>query len=323
MRPNAGISDSNIIASGTEHFPISTAKTQVKAQLLNPAESIQSRNVLVIGKNSYVGEFLCEHFSARGAAVVAVASSDCNFLDSTSVHDLFKSFGGKPFTIIFLAVVNKDIDNSYSAFLKNVQMAWNFVSAARDANVESVVYFSSVDVYGRTPKLPMSETTSINPDTWYGLSKFASEWIVREELGSKFPTCLLRIPGIFGRSQKDRSVIGRLIATIRKEGKAYVHGDGKLLRDYVFAADLCEVVEGLVTRKASGTFNVATGASVSLLQILEAIRQEFGIDFEVVHLPANTERNFDMRYDNSKLSAAIGKFDFSPLTAGIRSYLDS
>jgi UDP-glucose 4-epimerase len=293
----------------------------MKAQLPNPPESIQGRNVLIVGKNSYVGEFLCRHFSARGATVVAVGSLDCNFLNASSVHQLFKSFGGKPFTIIFLAVVNKDVDNSYSTFLDNVQMTWNLVSAARDANVESVVYFSSVDVYGRAPKLPMSETTVLDPDTWYGLSKSTSEWIVREELGSKFPTCLLRIPGIFGCSRKDRSVIGRLIVTIRKEGKAYIHGDGKLLRDYVFAPDLCQVVERLVTGKASGTFNVATGTSVSLLQILEAIREALGIDFEVVHLPANAERSFDMRYDISKLSSAIGNFDFSPLPAGIRSYI--
>jgi UDP-glucose 4-epimerase len=292
----------------------------MKAQPSN-SRSIQGRNVLIIGKNSYVGEFLCQHFSAQGAAVVAVGSSDCNFLDSLSVHKLFKSLGGKPFAVIFLAVVNKSVDNSYSAFLDNVRMAWNLVSGARDANVESVVYFSSVDVYGRGPKLPMSETTSLDPDTWYGLSKSTSEWIVREELGSKFPTCLLRIPGIFGRSRNDRSVIGRLIATIRKERKAYIHGDGKLLRDYVFAPDLCQVVERLVTCNASGTFNVATGASVSLLQILEAIREALGIDFEVVHLPSNAERSFDMRYDISRLSAAIGKFDFSPLSAGIRSYL--
>jgi UDP-glucose 4-epimerase len=292
----------------------------MKAQPSN-SRSIQGRNVLIIGKNSYVGEFLCQHFSDRGAAVVAVGSSDCNFLVSSSVRKLFESLGGKPFAIIFLAVVNKSIENSYSAFLDNVQMAWNLVSGARDANVESVVYFSSVDVYGRAPKLPMTETTSLDPDTWYGLSKSTSEWIVREELGSKFPTCLLRIPGIFGRSRNDRSVIGRLIATIRKEGKAYIHGDGKLLRDYVFAPDLCQVVERLVTRRASGTFNVATGMSVSLLQILEAIRKALGIDFEVVHLPANAERSFDMRYDISRLSATIGKFDFSPLSAGIRSYL--
>jgi nucleoside-diphosphate-sugar epimerase len=321
MRCNAGISGSNTIALGTEHLTKSAAKTQMKAQLSNPPESIESRNVLIIGKNSYVGEFLCQHFSARGAIVVAVGSPDCNFLDSPSVHELFKRFGGKPFTVIFLAVVNKDVDNSYSAFLDNVQMAWNLVWAARDANIESVVYFSSVDVYGRAPKLPMSETTALNPDTWYGLSKSTSEWIVRAELGSKFPTCLLRIPGIFGRSRKDRSVIGRLIATIRKEAKAYIHGDGKLLRDYVFAPDLCEVAERLVTRKASGTFNVATGTSVSLLQILKVIREALGIDFEIVHLPPNEERSFDMRYDTSKLSAAIGKFHFSPLTAGIRSYL--
>ena len=254
---------------------------------------------------------------------MAIGSSDCNFLDSPSVHQLFKSFTGKPFTIIFLAVVNKDVDNSYGAFLDNVQMAWNLVSAARDANVRSVIYFSSVDVYGRSPKLPMSETTSLNPDTWYGLSKSTSEWIVREELGSKFPTCLLRIPGIFGHSRKDKSVIGRLIATVQKEEKAFIHGDGKLLRDYVFAPDLCEVVERLVTRKVSGTFNVATGTSISLLQILGVIREALGTDFEVVHLPANEERNFDMRYDISRLSAAIGEFNFSPLSVGIRSYLNS
>src|SRR5438067_4047901 len=195
----------------------------MNADPFNSGQLIQGRNVLLVGKNSYVGEFLCQHFSAKGATVVAVGSSDCNFLDSASVSELFKSFGGKPFTIIFLAVVNKDVDNSYSAFLDNVQMAWNLVSAARNANVESVVYFSSVDIYGRAPKLPMTEATSVDPDTWYGLSKSTSEWIVREELGSKFPACLLRIPGIFGRSPKDRSVIGRLIATIRKEGKAYIH----------------------------------------------------------------------------------------------------
>ena len=293
----------------------------MNADPFNSGQSIQGRNILLVGKNSYVGEFLCQHFSAKGATVVAVGSSDCNCLDFQSVHALFKSFGEKAFTIIFLAVVNKSVDNSYSAFLENVQLAWNLVSGARDANVESLVYFSSVDVYGRAPKLPMSETTSLDPDTWYGLSKSTSEWIVREELGSKFPTCLLRIPGIFGRSRNDRSVIGRLIASIRKEGKVYIHGDGKLLRDYVFAPDLCQVVERLVTRKASGTFNVATGTSVSLLQILEAIREGLGSDFEVVHLPANAERSFDMRYDTSRLSAAIGKFDFSPLSAGIRSYL--
>jgi UDP-glucose 4-epimerase len=293
----------------------------MKASHPNSSQSIRDRDVLVVGKNSYVGEFLSQHFSAQGASVRAVGSSDCNFLDSACVHELFESFGGKRFTILFLAVVNKSVDNSYSAFRDNVQMAWNLVSGARAVNVESLIYFSSVDVYGRSPKLPMNETTALDPDTWYGLSKSTSEWIVREELSSKCPTCILRIPGIFGPSRNDRSVIGKLISSVRKEGKVYLDGDGEVLRDYVFAPDLCRVVECLVARKVSGTFNLATGQSVSLLQILGTIREVLGVDFNVVHLPANVERSFDMCYDTARLSTALGEFDFSPLSAGIRSYL--
>lgn len=293
----------------------------MKASHPKSSQSVRDRNVLVVGKNSYVGEFLCQHLSAQGASVRAVGSSDCDFLDSASVHELFESFGGKPFTTLFLAVVNKSVDNSYSAFRDNVQMAWNLVANARAVNIESLIYFSSVDVYGRSPRLPMTETTSPDPDTWYGLSKSTSEWIVREELGSKCPTCILRLPGIFGRSRNDRSVIGRLISAIRKEGKVYIQGDGEVLRDYVFAPDLCRVVERLAANKTSGTFNLASGKSLSLLQILDAIREVLGIDFGVVHRPADKERNFDMRYDIARLSAALGEFDFSPLIAGIRSYL--
>lgn len=279
----------------------------------------QDKHVVIVGKNSYVGEFLRDHFAAQGARVSAVGSSDCNFLEAEQVRKFFESLPKEPLTILFLAVVNKNVRNSYSAYLENVHMAWTLVSNLRDVNVESLVFFSSVDVYGRSPKLPMSETTPLDPDTWYGLSKSTSEWIVREESGC--PTCILRIPGIFGRSGKDKSVIGRLISSIREEGRVYIDGDGQVLRDYVFAPDLCRVVERLMARKVSGTFNLATGASVSLLQILATIRETLGVGFEVFHGPANEERNFDMCYDTARLSAALGEFDFSPLEAGIRSYL--
>ena len=287
----------------------------------NSGDSLRGRNVLIVGKNSYVGEFLCDHFIAKGASVSAVGSSDCDFLDSDRVHKLFKGVGGDPLTILFLAVVNKNVRNSYSAFLDNVKMAWNLVSSVRDVNVESLIYFSSVDVYGRSPSLPMTETTPLDPDTWYGLSKSNSEWIIRAELSSKCPTCILRLPGIFGRSRNDRSVIGRFVSSIRQEGKVYLNGDGRVLRDYVIADDLCRVVERLVARKISGTFNLATGTSVSLLQILDAIREVLGVDFALVHLPANVERSFDMRFDTASLSAALGEFNFSPLSTGLRSYL--
>ena len=128
--------------------------------------ALRGRNVLIVGKNSYVGEFLCHHFASKGARLTAVGSSDCNFLEAESVQNLFQTLRGEPLTVLFLAVVNKDVRNSYFALQDNVKMAWNLVSSAREANVESLIYFSSVDVYGRSPKLPMTEATSLDPDTF-------------------------------------------------------------------------------------------------------------------------------------------------------------
>ena len=112
-------------------FPTPQNPLESSASHANSGHSFRDRNILVVGKNSYVGEFLYRYFSAQGAPVSAVGSSDCNFLDSAAVHGLFKSLGGKPFTILFLAVVNKSVRNSYSAFRDNVQMVWNLVSSAR------------------------------------------------------------------------------------------------------------------------------------------------------------------------------------------------
>ena len=66
-------SDSTTIVSEPERF------------LMN-----QDKHVLIVGKNSYVGEFLCDHFAAQGARLSAVGSSDCNFLDSGQVQEFFK-----------------------------------------------------------------------------------------------------------------------------------------------------------------------------------------------------------------------------------------
>ena len=42
----------------TRHGP-----SEGRARHAHSGHSVRSRNVLVVGKNSYVGEFLCRHFS--------------------------------------------------------------------------------------------------------------------------------------------------------------------------------------------------------------------------------------------------------------------
>ena len=66
-------------------------QAKIKEDQPNSGDSLRGRNVLIVGKNSYVGEFLCDHFAAQGARLSAVGSSDCNFLEAGQVGNFSRA----------------------------------------------------------------------------------------------------------------------------------------------------------------------------------------------------------------------------------------
>ena len=169
--------------------------------------------------------------------------------------------------------------------------------------------------------LPITERTELKPDTWYALAKYVCEWTLTCAGEVRCPVTVLRLPGVYGRSQKDGSVIGRVVFSIQRAGSVTINGRGSALRDYVYIDDLCRLVMELVPLRYRGVLNVATGESRSILEIVKLIGSVLGKDFEIVCGEAVRERDFDLRFDNRLLLKAIPKFHFSGLEAGIRSYL--
>ena len=233
----------------------------------------------------------------------------------------FRHLGNTPSVLVFLAVVNKPVDNSYSSFQQNLRIAKNVVDACYNSCITSVIYFSSVDVYGAQPELPLTEDSKIDPDTWYGLAKYSCEWTLRNDLKSHCPVTVLRIPGIYGSGPKDRSVIGRMISSIRRENKIYLSGRGEMMRDYVFVDDICRLVKLLVPKEEGDLVNVATGVSMRLLEIAQRIYKVIGQPCDFVFEPRNQLRSFDLAFDNAKLNKMVPQFSFSPIDVGIKSYL--
>src|SRR5689334_3011306 len=127
--------------------------------------------VAVFGKNSAIGRPLVAALSSRGFDVVSAGSADCDFRDASAVARYFDRLAGSPLAVVFLAVVNKTVQNSYDAFVENVSMVRNLAAGLRRVTADSLLYFSSADVYGRPDALPITERTPIAPDTWYGLAK--------------------------------------------------------------------------------------------------------------------------------------------------------
>lgn len=283
---------------------------------------LKKPGLIVVGRNSYIGGYLLEHAQRAGLkGVIGLASADCNFLNATAVSKFFKSLRPGEYTVVFLAVINKQVRNSFDSFVENVTMVRNLAAGCRLANVASLIYFSSVDVYGNQPDVPITESSPIAPDTWYGLAKYAGEWILSSSRELDCPVTVLRIPGIYGLAKNDPSVIGRMAADFKRTGRIRIHGRGCFRRDYVFVGDIARLVLALGGAKHNGVLNVATCRSRPMLEIARTVGEALGGRVDIVHEPANASRDFDLVFDNSRLRSVLPDFRFTDLRAGMRSYL--
>jgi UDP-glucose 4-epimerase len=277
--------------------------------------------LIIVGKNSYIGNRLTEYTIAHGMSTIALSSQECNFLELSEVRNFFGSLGEGPYTVLFSAVVNKSVDNSFQSYVRNVEIIKNLMDGHKLAHIDSIIYFSSVDVYGRKPSLPITEESKVNPDDWYGLAKYICEWMLRCSGEVTCPVTILRLPGIYGRSPKDQSVIGRMVSEIRGKKRVVITGKGEVLRDYVFIDDLCRLVLLLIPLKHHGVLNVATGESRSVLDIAETIGRVLQTDFEFIYEPVDEEREFSLTFDNHALHSLIPTFEFTEMADGVRLYL--
>jgi UDP-glucose 4-epimerase len=277
--------------------------------------------LIVVGKHGYIASALCRWFDERGVLYRALSSSDCDLERPALVAERFRAFGSEDVSIVFPAAINPWLDNSPCSHDANVRMVGNFAAAVERINLRRLIYLSTVDVYGNKPHLPITEDTPPRPDSWYGRAKYECEQILRRCEDSGAVLSILRLPGVYGPGENDRSVVGKLVREIRDKHEVSIHGSGNALRDYLFLDDLCAVITRLLAADSGGTWNVATGTPLSIREIASIIGEVLNTDFRTTDRPATKSRDFDLAFDNSQLLTAFPGLRFTSLLQGIRSYL--
>jgi nucleoside-diphosphate-sugar epimerase len=208
-----------------------------------------------------------------------------------------------------------------------------------------IIFFSSVDVYGLVPpNTKVSENLPAAPTNYYGISKLASELLLKNACSKhNVPLLIMRLSGAYGADDEAGSTIGKMIASARK-GEITIFGDGKDLRDFVYIEDISRLIKEAVARKISGTFNIATGISHTITGIAETIRENAksvgsgaglgagsdtgsgsGLDFSIRYVPQSTTpaaRSKEMVYDITLFRKAFPDFKFTSMHEGIAQYIN-
>jgi len=246
---------------------------------------LNGASVLVTGATGFVGPYLLEGLSKKGAQIKILALNMDEIPSNPGAKDIETVTGDitKPktlegitnsvdFVFHLAAISNVDyaIKNPVKTYDANVRGTMNLLEEVRKNPVQKFVYVSSSHVYGVPEYIPIDEIHPIAPREPYSASKAAAENIVNGYSGAYgINTAIVRPFNIYGPGQHESFLIPSIIKQAYGSDVIEV-GNVEPTRDFTYITD---VVAGflMIAESGLGVYNIGSGIEVKVGDILRRI----------------------------------------------------
>lgn len=256
---------------------------------------LAGERIVVTGGAGFIGRHVVRALRSAGA-VVTVADRHRSPDVDTILGDLREpgaQAGAVPAGttgVVHLAALTSVLESTrrpVEVYETNVAVTAALLERARQVGVGRFLLASTNAVTGDVGDRVIDETLAPRPLTPYGATKAAGEMLLSGYAGYGLATCALRLTNVYGPGMDAKdSFIPRLMrAALTGEG-VQVYGDGTQRRDLVHVADVCRGLLAAWRGAATGPLVVGSGRSVSVLDIVAAVRRVTGRPVPVAHVPA-------------------------------------
>jgi UDP-N-acetylglucosamine 4-epimerase len=186
-----------------------------------------------------------------------------------------------------LGSVPRSMKDPVASHQHNVDAYLNVLVAARESNVQRVVYASSSSVYGDEPKLPKVEEKIGKLLSPYAATKRTDE-IYAQTFHTAYGQQIvgLRYFNVFGRRQDPEgpyaAVIPRWIANLVGGQPCVVFGDGSSSRDFCYVDNIVQanLLAATAPAETTGTvYNCGCNGRTDLKQLFAMMRDNLAKDF--------------------------------------------
>lgn len=229
-------------------------------------------NILIIGKNSYIGNHIDEWLSRYGhkVAQLDVLTED------------WKNYDYSPFdAIVHVAgIVHRPDCKDWELYKRvNTDMPVKIATMAKEQGVKQYIYFSTMGVYQANKKLGASvvdETTPLlsNSSSFYGMSKLMAEEALTKLQEEGFSVAFVRPPSVYGKGCKGGYITGfkKIAQMLPVIPRAYENA----CQSFIYIDNLSECVRLIVENHLSGVFCPQDDEIPNANRLLEVICKGIG-----------------------------------------------
>ena len=305
--------------------------TWIKEEVLQ-LQGAHKQHVLVTGGAGFIGQHLVKLLLDTGRRVTVlddfsvgvplkIESDRLTVIDGDLQDSAARSEALEGVTAIInlaaIASVQKCENNKAMSQSINFVSAANLFEEGRQRGVQAILHASTSAMYGIPEELPLSETSKIAPIGSYGKDKQRAEEYL---LGIKdVPVCALRLFNVYGPGQQANSPYSGVLTVFKErvqaKGDLTIFGDGLQTRDFVHVSDVTKafvaameslIAGGTQSPVHGGAFNVCTGQSRTLLDIVDVLEDVTGTTSAVTFAPPRVGDIVHSVGTSEKLWAAIG-----------------
>ena len=279
------------------------------------------KEILLIGGNGFIGKNFFDYLILKNINVTVTSrhvSISNKFkiiqLDLNNYDEILKFFNSNKFDVIIHlsgSTFSSALPSDYERELKlNLIPSTNIFKAFKNSEIKKIVYFSSGgSVYGVSSKIKQNEGDTLRPVSSYGLIKKTIELQLQEILIEEEKRYLIIRPSNpYGNYQDPKNIQGIIakFMLLSFEGKNLpLYGKGDIIRDFIYVEDLVDLTYKLIEMNLNGIFNIGSGDGLSILELVNKIRDIFAKRSKIEFLPSRKTDVMRSILDIKKLKSHI------------------
>ncbi len=287
------------------------------------------KKVLVTGGAGFIGSNFCNLSKGR-YSVTALDNlllgdprnldADVRFIkgNACSVNDLEKV--GAVDIVLHLAGTSSApmfMDDGFvSGYVNSVQSFVTTLEWARKVGAKKFLYASTSSLYANNP-LPLAETQHVTPPNHYAVTKELYEHCsgAYHKVYPEIEIIGFRFMSVYGPNEEAKgryaNIISQFAWDMARGKPPIIFGDGKQFRDFTNVRDVVTAITlAIDTEEHLGAqiFNIGTGRSTSLNDIVTALQKAFGnmIQPRYISNPVKEGYVFGQHADITKIQKTLG-----------------
>lgn len=269
---------------------------------------------------------------------------ECDVINRLAIDSIFLS--EKPSRVIHLAAqagVRFSLENPHTYIQSNVVGFCNILESCRHNGIEHLVYASSSSVYGANTHMPYSVRDNVDhPLSLYAATKKANELMAHTYSHLyNLPTTGLRYFTVYGPWGRPDMSPWLFTDAILAGRPINVFNHGQMKRDFTYVRDIAFGTVGVLDRIPTGDlsfstdaptlgssyapykiYNIGNNQPIELLSFIRLIEKELGVEAKINLMPMQQGDVIATYADVTDLSCDIGFEPNTPITDGVRYWID-